>query len=88
MRDTDQKKKLVEYFIKNLQKGYTEDALKFALVRQSYSRIVVEEALRDATKEMALKAPILSEKPVIKYEAVEEEKPVKKSFLKKFFGSD
>ena len=78
----------MEYFVKNLQKGYTEDALKFALVKQGYSRVIVEEALRDATKEMALKAPILSEKPVIKYESVEDEKPAKRSFWKRLFGSD
>lgn len=80
--------KLVEYFKKNLKKGYTADTLKFALINQGYSRVAVEDALERATKELAEKAPVLKEKPKIRYEIIDEEnRPVKikKSFLKRLF---
>ena len=80
--------KLVEYFKKNLKKGYTADALRFALIEQGYSKISVEQALEKATKEMAEKAPILKEKPVIKYEIIDEDnRPIKlkKSFFRRLF---
>ena len=81
-------KNLIEYFKRNLKKGYTINALKFALINQGYSKVAVEEALKRVTKELAEKAPILKEKPVIKYEIVDEhDNPirVRKSFLKRFF---
>ncbi len=81
-------KKLVEYFKKNLKKGYTADTLRFALVEQGYSKIAVQQALEKATKQLAEKAPLLKEKPVIKYQIIgEDNRPVKikKSFLKRLF---
>jgi len=83
------KKKLVDYFKRNFAKGYTSDSLKFALVRQGYARAVVEAALIQANKELAEKAPILKDKPVIKYEVIDEhDKPIifKKPFWKRLFG--
>ena len=79
---------LIEYIKKNLKKGYDFNTLKFALINQGYSKVAVEEALKRVTKELAEEAPILKEKPVIKYEIVDEyDKPirVRKSFLKRFF---
>ena len=43
--DMDSKSKVVEYFKKNLRKGYTEDSLKFALINQCYSRSLIEGGL-------------------------------------------
>ena len=83
------KTKLVDYFKRNLGKGYTSDSLKWALVNQGYSRTAVETAFEIANKELAVKAPILKEKPVIKYEIIDEnDNPVtiRKSFLKRIFG--
>ncbi len=80
---------LVDYFKKNLKKGYTPNALKVALIKQGYSRISVEQALKKATAELAEKAPVLKEKPVIKYEIIDEkDNPVtiKKSWWKRMFG--
>ena len=69
MRRLDYKHQLVDYFIKNLEsKKYDADALKFALINQGYSRVAVAQAYDEAVKQMAKKAPVLKEKPVIKHE--------------------
>ncbi len=89
MGETDYKKKLVNYFKKNLKKGYTTESLKWALISQGYSRTAVEMAIEELNKELARQAPVLEEKPVIKYEIIDEnDQPitVKKSWWKKFFG--
>ena len=81
------RKKLVEYIKKNLRKGYPIETLKIALINQNYSRTTVEEAVIQATKEMASEAPTLKEKPIIEHEVIVDE-PIleKKSFWKKLFG--
>jgi hypothetical protein len=83
----DSKKSLIEYVKKNLKKGYTLDSLKWALIKQGYSRSLVEEALTLANKELSDEAPVLKDRPDIKHEIVEEA-PVepKKSFWKRLFG--
>ncbi len=89
MRRLDYKRKIVDYFKRNLTKGYTSDSLKWALIKQGYSRAIVEMALEQANKELAEKAPILKDKPVIKYEIIDEhDQPViiKKSWWKRTFG--
>ncbi len=89
MGKLDYRRKIIDYFKKNLAKGYTSDSLKWALIDQGYSREIVEFALEQANKELAEKAPILKEKPVIKYEIIYEfYKPIiiKKSWWKRFWG--
>jgi len=89
MEKTDYRKKLVNYFKKNLKKGYTTESLKWALISQGYSRTAVETAIEELNKELARQAPVLKEKPVIKYEIIDEnDQPitVKKPFWKRFFG--
>jgi len=89
MRRNEYKLKLVEYMKKNLKKGYTEDSLKFALIKQGYSRVIVEEAIRDAHLSLASEAPVLEAKPSITYEVMDEnDQPVevKKSWFKRLFG--
>jgi len=69
MRRLDYKQQLVDYFIRNLEsKKYTADSLKFALINQGYSRVAVSQAYNEAIKQIAEKAPVLKEKPVIKHE--------------------
>ncbi len=88
MAKSDPKRKLIEYIKKNLKKGYTLDSLKWALLNQGYSRIAVEEAIKETNKELAKKAPVLKEKPVIKYEIIDEyDQPVeiKKPWWKRIF---
>jgi len=80
--------RLVKYFKKNLKKGYDKDTLKWALVNQGYSRILVENAMEEASKQLAKKAPILKEKPVIKHEIIDEyDNPItiKKSWWRRIF---
>ena len=89
MIEESYKKKLREYIKKNLKKGYTQDSLKWALINQGYSRTAVEGAIEEVNKELAMQAPILKEKPVIKYEILDEhDNPItiKKSFWKRLFG--
>ncbi|MDP3966547.1 MAG: hypothetical protein Q8Q04_03385 [archaeon] len=76
MRKLENKNQLVEYFKKNLAKGYTEESLKFALLDQRYSRTAIDQAVMQAHKEMA--EAIKKEKPVIKYSLYNENnEPVK-----------
>jgi len=89
MRETDYIGKLVDYFKTNLKKGYTVESLKWALIGQGYSRTAVERAVEEVNKELAKKAPILKEEPMINYEIIDENnKPIKikKPWWKKLFG--
>ena len=70
MAETGHIGKLVDYFKKNLKKSYTPESLKWALINQGYSKTAIERALRMANKQLAEEAPILEEKPVIKYEII------------------
>lgn len=84
----DYKRRLVNYFKKNLKKGYTAEALKWALVNQGYSRVIIDSALDIATKELAQEAPVIKEKPVIKHTIIDEsgrQFRVKKPWWKKIF---
>jgi actin-like ATPase involved in cell morphogenesis len=89
MEDYNYRKKIVDYLKKNLKKGYTIESLRWALIGQGYSRTAVERAVEELNKELARKAPILKEEPVIKYEILDEkDRPIKikKSFWKRIFG--
>ena len=88
MRENDYRRQLVNYFKKNLSKGYAPDSLKFALINQGYSRTAVERALEQAHKELAEEAPKFKEKPKIKYEIFDEDNnpiTIKKPWWKKIF---
>ena len=81
--------RIIDYIKKNLKKGYTMDSLKWALLRQGYSRALVDRAVNEVIKEQAIEAPILKDKPIIKHEIIDEyNEPiqVKKSFWKRIFG--
>lgn len=64
--------KLADHIKKLLAKGYTLDALRFSLIGQGYSRTSVEKAIEIANKQLAAQAPKIAEKPVIKYETVDD----------------
>ena len=88
MEDYNHRKKIVDYLKKNLKKGYTIESLRWALIGQEYSRTSIERAIEELNKELARKAPILKEEPIIKYEIVDEkDRPIKikKSFWKRIF---
>lgn len=83
------KTKLKDYIKKNLKKGYTLESLKWALIRQGYSRTAIENAIIELNKELSKQAPILKEKPVISYQIIDEnDNPVeiKKSWWERFLG--
>ena len=63
---------LKDYLKKNLKKGYTLESLKWALLKQGYSRTAIERAIEQIHKELAEKAPVLKEKPVISYQVIDE----------------
>lgn len=90
MREAEYKKKLIEYLKKNLKKGYPVESLKWALVKQGYSRTLIDASIKDATSELSKEAPVLKEeKPVITHEIIDEnDKPVtmKKPWWKRIFG--
>ena len=89
MEGSNYRKKIVDYLKKNIKKGYTPDSLRWALINQGYSKISVEDALRRVHVELAQKAPILKEKPIIRYEILDEDnKPIeiRKPFWKRIFG--
>ena len=89
MKEDVYRKKIMEYMQKNLKKGYTLESLKWALIGQGYSRTSVDFAVQELNKELARKAPLLKEKPVIKHEIIgENDEPVtmKKSWWKRMLG--
>jgi SOS response regulatory protein OraA/RecX len=86
---------LADHIKKNVAKGYTMDSLKFSLMQQGYSRTSVEKAIELANKQLAEQAPKMVEKPVIKYEVVNDQEMAAKvaaqdkasqGFFKKLFG--
>ena len=83
------RRSLIDYFKKNLGKGYDEQTLRIALINQGYPRTAIELSLNQAKKELSSFKSLSSEKPKIKYEVVDEEGNVlqrtsKKSWWKKF----
>ena len=89
MRQNERKNKLVDYIKRNFKKGYTPDSLKYALLKQGYLRIEIDEALERAHKEIGEEVPLITEKPKITHEIVEEVVPEpQKSWYKRLFGID
>ena len=64
---------LANYIKQNLAKGYTLESLKIALEKQEYSKLSIERAIKLVDKQLSEKAPKMKEKPVIKYQVVEDE---------------
>ncbi len=80
--------RLKNYLKKNLKKGYTIESLKWALIKQGYSRTAIEKAIEQIHKELAENAPVLKEKPVINYLVIDENNnpiEIKKSFWRRIF---
>ena len=89
------KRNLIEYFKKNISKGYKADSLKWVLINQGYTRTDVETAIHEAEMEMKVKKDE-DDKPKIKYEVYDENnRPIQvelrkpfslRNFLKKLFS--
>ena len=83
------RRNLVEYLKRNLKKGYTLESLKWALIGQGYPRTSIEKAIEDLNKDLAKQAPIFKEKPIIKYELIDENNnsvKFRKPWWKRIFG--
>jgi len=72
MREAEYKKRVVDYLKKNMRKGYSQESLKWALVKQGYSRTIVDSAIREAGKEFSKETTVPKEKPVITHEIIDE----------------
>ena len=81
--------KLVDYFKKNLEKGYTEESLKWGLVQQGYSRIDISRAIEKVRKEIEKDKSakgVAKEKQKIKYAHYgADNKPIKIELRKHFY---
>lgn len=87
-RESDYIQQLANHIRKNISKGYTIESLKWSLTNQGYGRSEIERAAKIANEQLALQAPKMVEKPLIK---VETEPPaeIKKGFwqkIKDFFS--
>lgn len=94
MEDTTRKATLVNYVKKNISKGYKPESLRWALVSQGYSRIIIDDAFKQATKELDEEDKKIKlaqqerDKPKIEYQAYDEnDHPLfpKKAWWKKLF---
>ncbi|MEK6895014.1 MAG: hypothetical protein AABX48_00685 [Nanoarchaeota archaeon] len=91
---SETRNRLVEYFKKNIKKGYSADSLRWTLIKQGYARSIVDLALAQACKEIE-SVKENKEKPTIKHELYDENdnkvyadvKP-KKSWWKRIFDFD
>ena len=84
--DAGRKRNIVDYFKKNISKGYTEESVKWALVNKGYSRTDVSRAIEQAHKEIAEKAPEIKEKPKIKYEIYDKDNKLIKIEVRRPFS--
>lgn len=88
MNERTPNRQLIEYFKKNLAKGYTQDSLRFSLARQGYSRAVIDKAMEQANKEIAMTAPVIRRaEPEVMITEEPVEQP-KRSWFKRLFGLD
>jgi hypothetical protein len=91
MREAEYKRRVIEYLKKNMEKGYTSESLRWALVKQGYSRTMVDSAIKEADREFSKEKSVPKEKPVITHEIVgENDQPIveNKSWWKRFLGID
>jgi len=85
LRDSDYIQKVVDRVKQNLSKGYKPEALKWALIKQGYTRSEVDKAISSAQEQLAAEAPKVEER----HEEVRVVEPIieeKKSFWKRIFG--
>lgn len=91
MEKLSHRRKLIDYFKKNLDKGYSSESLKVALEKQGYTKTDVAAALDLAKEEIEKERPELKkEKPKITYQLYDSDnKPIyleRKPFWKKILG--
>ncbi len=93
----NQRRNMIDHVKRNIQKGYTLNSLKWAMVGQGYSKAEVNYILEMAEKELKKESPKpeeKKEKPKIKYELYDVDNKLmkittrkpKKGFFGKFFS--
>jgi hypothetical protein len=95
LRDEDYIKETIDYFKKNMGKGYDIESLKWSLINQGKSRVVVDKAVEMIKKEQAQQNEIraMQSKPSQSQiiQTLDEgpempEQPKKKGFFSRIFG--
>ncbi|MEM7825913.1 MAG: hypothetical protein QW412_03595 [Candidatus Aenigmatarchaeota archaeon] len=90
MRKEDYLPQLIEYLRKNIKKGYKIDQLKWILINQGNSRVLVEKAIEIVEKEFpkfaVKKEPEVTPQQKIEQPKIEIIKEKKKGFYSKLFG--
>ena len=84
-REVVRRQKLVEYFRKNLEKGYDMETLKWALIKQGHSRVDVSYAIEQVKDEFTKRNIVKEKEPVLENSYGEEQSyfiPEKKSWWK------
>lgn len=92
VRSTPHLRTILDYFEKNLKKGYKIDALKYVLLNQGYSKVEIAEAIKiieEKTKKEQ-EAVKKEEERQLKMQVQEEVKQAtqqqKKGFFRRLFG--
>ncbi|MEM4702908.1 MAG: hypothetical protein QXP53_00245 [Candidatus Pacearchaeota archaeon] len=90
MRKEDYLPQLIEYLRKNIKKGYKIDQLKWVLINQGNSRVLVEKAIEIVEKEFpkfaVKKEPEVTPQQKIEQPKIEIIEEKKKGFFSKLFG--
>ncbi len=85
LRESDYVQKITERVKKNLSKGYKPESLKWALIKQGYTKTEVDKIIRLAQEQLETETPKIEEKPA-ETEIIEPIVEEKKSFWKRIFG--
>lgn len=88
VRSTPHLRTLLDYFERNLKKGYKVEALKYVLLNQGYSKIEIAEAIRIIEEKSKKDKEVLKkeEERRLKMQIQEELKQVNQEKKKGFFG--
>jgi len=93
VRNTPNLRTILEYFEKNLKKGYKVDALRYVLLNQGYSKIEIAEAIK-ILEEKTKKEKALAKKEEderlrmqVQEEIRQATQQQKKGFFQRFFGN-
>lgn len=85
-REPSYLQRLADYVKKNVKKGYTAESLRWALVKQGYTRSEVDRAIILANEQLASEAPKIEIKPAVSEIVIEKPVKEKTGFWKKIFG--
>jgi hypothetical protein len=92
LRDENYIKETVDYLKRNMAKGYSLDSLKWALINQGKSRVLIEKSVEIVREEMKKEQEIKSlqskqvQPQIVEMIREEEQQPRKKGFFSRIFG--